>query len=246
MRSDSFRASVSSALRSKGGSEQHLDELARDRAGELLANGAVEYDDTAEGGDGIRRERFRVRVLDRLRDGDSARVRVLHDHARRAAQLRGEEPRGGEVVQVVERERLALMLLDVREQVRSRASLRVVRGALVRILPVRELKHAFERRNERLREDLAPLEPARDRRVVGRRPRERNRGEAPAQVGRREHAVRPTAPRAPARNPADDRPRRRDAKLFAAARSNAGPPMSIISTSPSSSSSGRSTASSKG
>ena len=75
----------------ESGSEQHLDELLGECRGELLANRAVQDDDAAEGRDGIRGERLRVRLLDRLRDGDSARVRVLHDHARRPVELGREQ-----------------------------------------------------------------------------------------------------------------------------------------------------------
>ena len=46
---------------------------------------------------------------------------------------------GVEVEQVVERQLLAVVLLDLRQQVRPRADLRVVRGALVRVLAVAQV-----------------------------------------------------------------------------------------------------------
>ena len=67
----------------------------------------------------------------------------------------------------------------------SGAALGVVRRRLVRVLAVGELEHPIERRDEGLREVVAPLEPARDRRLVCGRPRERNRGEPSAKLLRR-------------------------------------------------------------
>ncbi len=116
---------------------------------------------------------------------------MLDDHARRAVELGGEQPRSGEVVQVVEGERLAAELLDEREQVRARPTLCVVRGCLVRVLPVGQLERAIEGRNESLGEVVATLEPARDRRVVRGRARERDGREPPAQLQRRRPASGP-------------------------------------------------------
>ena len=98
---------------------------------------------------------------------------MLDDHAGRQRELAREQARGGEVVEVVERERLAVQLLDAREQMRAAAALRVVRGALVRVLAVREVEHLLEREHERLGERLAVGEPRRDRGLVrgGRRER---------------------------------------------------------------------------
>ena len=90
---------------------------------------------------------------------------MLDDHGGGAFQLEQEQPPGGEVGEVVERERLALELLDAREDVRPRAALGVVRRALVRVLAVRELHHAVEDRHVRLGEHLVLAEPARDRAV---------------------------------------------------------------------------------
>ena len=96
---------------------------------------------------------------------------------------------GVEVEQVVERDLLAAELRDHREQVRARPDLRVVGGALVRVLAVRELEHLLERAHEQRREVLSLLlEPARDRRVVAGRVGERLGGEVLAR-GRRQAAV---------------------------------------------------------
>ena len=109
---------------------------------------------------------------------DPAGIRVLDDHAGRERELRGEQPRGGEVVEVVVRELLPVQLLDAREQVHARACLRVERAALVRVLAVREVEHLREGRDDLLGERLDVREPARDRRLVGRRRRERDGREA--------------------------------------------------------------------
>ena len=89
-----------------------------------------------------------------------------------------EEARRREIVQVVERERLALKLVDERQQMCPCATLRVERGALVGVLTVREVESPFERRNERLRERFVALEPPRDRGFVRGRARERDRRKA--------------------------------------------------------------------
>jgi hypothetical protein len=122
---------------------------------------------------------------------------VLDDHARRQRELAQQEPRGREIVQVVERQRPAGTLLDTREQVDSGARLRVVRRALVRVLAVRELVHLRKRGDEHVRERIDLGEPARDRHLVRSRRRERVGGERPAHLERdraalanlREHRV---------------------------------------------------------
>ena len=92
---------------------------------------------------------------------------------------REQQPRRVEVEQVVERELLAAELGDHREHVGARADLRVVGGALVRVLAVGELEHLLEGAHEQRREVLALLlEPARDRRVVARGVGERLGGQA--------------------------------------------------------------------
>ncbi len=100
----------------EAGREEHLHELTCDRDPERGRHRAVEDDDAAERRDRIGRESLRVRLLDRRRDRDPARVRVLDDRAGRKLELAKEQPRRGEVVQVVERERLAVELLDAGEK----------------------------------------------------------------------------------------------------------------------------------
>ena len=171
--------------------EQDLDELRRERLGQRRRHGPIDDDDTSVGRHRIRGESLRVRLLDRVGDGDTARVRVLHDDARRAVELSGEQPRRGEVAEVVERQLLPLMLHDEAEEMRARATLGVVGRALMRVLSVRQLAHAVERRHERLREAGVALEPARDRRLVRGRSRERDRREPSPKLGRRRAAPRP-------------------------------------------------------
>ena len=110
---------------------------------------------------------------------------MLDDHAGRERELRGEEPPGGEVVEVVVRELLPVQLLDAREQVHARSGLRVEGAPLVRVLAVREIEDLRERRDELLWERLDVREPARDRRLVGRRRRERDGREASARLERK-------------------------------------------------------------
>ena len=130
------------------GCKQDLDELLCQRLGERRADRAVEDDDTSVRGERIGRKRLRVRLLDRPRDTDPARVRVLHDHARRPLELGRQQARRREIVEVVERERLSLELVDERKKMRASASLRVVGRRLVRVLSVREHELAVERRDE--------------------------------------------------------------------------------------------------
>ena len=107
---------------------------------------AVEDDDPAVRRDGSEASALVVRLLERRADGDAARVRVLDDHARRAASnSRSEQPRAGEVVEVVERELLAVQLLDAREQVPARAALGVVRARAGAGSRRSEVEHLLER-----------------------------------------------------------------------------------------------------
>ena len=109
---------------------------------------------------------------------------MLHDDAGRHGELAYEEPACGEVVEVVERERLAVQLLDAREQMPPRSRLGVEGGALVRVLSVGQVEHLLERQHERLGERFAVGEPGRDRRLVRRGRRERLRGQLAPRVER--------------------------------------------------------------
>ena len=191
--------------------------------------GRLSAHDHAERRERIGRERALVRLLDRRRDRDAARVRVLDDHAGRQRELAQQHQRAGEVVQVVERELAAVQLLDVREQRPARADLAVVRRALVRVLAVREVLHLLERERQRVRQALAFGEPARDRGLVRRALRERDRGElvAASPCETAPCSRRSASTRAYCSGPETGAT---CAKFFAAARSIDGPPMSIIST----------------
>ena len=90
------------------GREEELDELLDERLCQRGGDRTVHDHDAAVGRDGIGRERLRVRLLGRVPDGDSAGVRMLHDHARRPVELGCEEPSGGEIAEVVERQLLPL------------------------------------------------------------------------------------------------------------------------------------------
>ena len=125
-----------------------------------------------------------------------------------------------------------MQLLDPREQVAPRALLGVVRGALVRVLAVRQVGDLLERGHERLREGLALAEPAGDRRLVGGGRGEGLGGELAARLERQLAVLAQLVEHEPV--PVGPRHRRTCAKFFAAARSIDGPPMSIISTASSS------------
>src|SRR5437660_4631424 len=103
-------------------------------------------------------------------DRDAARIRVLDDHRRGQSELAEHAARALEVDEVVVRQLLASELLDLREQVAPRADLAVVRGGLVWVLAVREVRHLAERERELVGEPLGVPEPVGDRRLVhGRR-----------------------------------------------------------------------------
>ena len=94
------------------GCEQHFDEMLGESRPERRADGSIDNDDTAVRRDRVGGERPLVCLFDRVGDSDPARIRVLHDHARRTVELETQKACGGEVVEVVERERLAVELLD--------------------------------------------------------------------------------------------------------------------------------------
>ena len=170
---------------------------------------------------------MRVGLLDRRAEAHAARVAVLDDRAGRQAELL-DEPRGGvDVEQVVERELLAAVLRDHREQVTPGAGLVVVRRRLVRVLAVGEVRDLDEVHQQPLGQRLALGEPVRDRGVVAGGVRERLGGEL-ALASRCRRRPTPRSRRAGSRS---DRGRTTHTApwFFAAARIIAGPPMSIAS-----------------
>ena len=126
----------------------------------------VESEHHPVGGDRIRVVGSAERVLDRARDGDSGRVRMLDDDRRGQLELAEQPPGRREVVQVVERELLTVQLVDPGEEMPPRALLDVVRGTLVGILPVREVGGLREAGDEAVGERLASQKPGRDRSLV--------------------------------------------------------------------------------
>ena len=103
---------------------------------------------------------------------------MLDDHAGRLVEVARDRARRVEVDDVVERQLLAVVLLDSRQDVRAGAHLGVVRGALVRVLAVGQVGDLLVGANVQRREVLGLLgEPARDRGVVARGVGERLRGE---------------------------------------------------------------------
>ena len=175
--------SSSSAAVVVAGREEHLDELLDELLGEREVDRAVDDDDPAERAHRVGGEGALVGVEPRPPDGRAARVVVLDDHARRDLELARDPPRAVEVEQVVERELLAVVLLDHRQHVHPRADLRVVRGALVRVLAVREVDDLLVGADVEVREVLGPLgEPAGDARVVARGVGERLGGERLARL----------------------------------------------------------------
>ncbi len=109
---------------------------------------------------------------------------MFHDHAGGHRELLREGPGGRQVGEVVERQGVALQLVDAREDVAAGSGLRVQGGALMRVLAVREVEHLFERRRNRARALLAAGEPRSDGGLVGGRRREGLGGEAAPGVER--------------------------------------------------------------
>ncbi len=176
IRIEGLRCRISSAPCLVGGREQDLDEL----LGQPLRGGRVdrpvEGDHAAERAQRIGRERALVRLQSGGTDRRAARVVVLEDHARRLVEVAHDRARRVEVEQVVERQLLAVVLLDHRQQVHPRADLLVVRRPLVRVLAVGQVGDLLVGAHEQRREVLGLLgEPARDRGVVARRVGERLR-----------------------------------------------------------------------
>ena len=164
------------------GREENLDELVGELQAERVVDLAVHDDDAPVGRGRVRRKRLVVRLLEGCADRDAARVRVLDDDAGGQRELAHEQPARGQVVQVVERERLAVQLLRTRQQMRPRAALGVVRGTLVRVLAVREIDDLLERDDEGLGERLSLREPRCDCGFVRRGRRESLGGELSARL----------------------------------------------------------------
>src|SRR5919109_1562472 len=87
-------------------SDHDLDEALGQLPAEVGTHGTVEREDHAVRGHRIGVVRPAERVLERARDRDPRRVRVLDDHGRRQLELAEEPPRGRQVVEVVERQLL--------------------------------------------------------------------------------------------------------------------------------------------
>ena len=107
---------------------------------------------------------------------------MLDDHAGGHGELFHKPPRGREVVQIVEGERPTADLPDTREHVPAEARLRVVGGALMRVLAIGEVHDLLERHDQRLRERLPVGEPGRDSGLVPGRIRERLSRQRPARA----------------------------------------------------------------
>src|SRR5213595_3702747 len=104
-----------------------------------------------------------VCLLDRARDGDAARIRMLDDRARRQRELAEQQTGRREVEQVDQRELFPVEVLDPREQMHTRSLLRVVGASLMGVLAVAEVRHLREGGDESLRKRLDVSEPIRDR-----------------------------------------------------------------------------------
>ncbi len=92
-----------------------------ERLRERKVDGAVEGDHAAVGALRVAREGAFVGLADAVADGAAAGVVVLDDRARGLGELLDELARRAEVEQVVERQLLAVQLLDALQQVRGGA-----------------------------------------------------------------------------------------------------------------------------
>ena len=124
--------------------------------GRRLVDPAVEGDDAAEGAERVAREGALVGLQRGRAERRAARVVVLDDHARGDLELAHHGARRVEVQDVVVGDLLAVVLLDLRQHVHARADLRVVGGALVRVLAVGQVDDLLEGAHEQRREVLAP------------------------------------------------------------------------------------------
>ena len=177
--------SISSASSVKDGAMMTSQNCFSSASANAGVDRAVDADDAAEGRHRVARERRAVGLEHRAADGDAARVVVLDDRARRQLELLRQQARGVEVEHVVERQLLAAELADHREHVHARAGLRVVGGALVRVLAVREVGDLLVGVQQQRREVVLLLdEPARDRAVVAGGVGERLGGERLARAER--------------------------------------------------------------
>ena len=132
---------ASTAPGSKSGACRTSTNCSAIRFTQLRGHGTVDCADHPERGQRVGRQRPLVRSLDRRRHRELPGVRVLDDHARRQRELAEQKQCAGKVVEVDERQRPAVELLDLREEVAPRAKLPVVGRALVRVLSVREIEN---------------------------------------------------------------------------------------------------------
>ena len=93
------------------GREQHVDEPFRERFAQLGGDGPVDHADHPKGGNRIGCERALVRLFDRARDGNAARIRMLDDHAPWQGELAQQQARRREVEQVDQRQLLPVQML---------------------------------------------------------------------------------------------------------------------------------------
>ena len=161
--------------RRSAGANTHLDEVLGQRLGQRHADRAVEDDHAAE-------RRLRDRSAKAFAKASSMRAPMATPHGLVCLMIthagsvelaqRCRAPRR-DVGDVVERQPLAAVLVHHRQHVPAGAALRVVRGALVRVLAVAAARRAAISTNRRLRERRRRLgEPVGDRRVVARGVRE--------------------------------------------------------------------------
>jgi len=159
IRIDGLAVRISSALEAY--------ELVRQPLGGGGVDRLVERDDAAEGAQRVGRKRALVGLQRAGAERDAAGVVVLDDDARGLGEIAHEAARGVEVEQVVERQLLAVMLLDHRQHVHPRADLVVVGGPLVGVLAVGQVDDLLVGAHVQRREVLGCLgEPARDGGVV--------------------------------------------------------------------------------
>ena len=213
------------------------DDDVRLRSGDhALGSGAVdrtvERDDPAERGQLVGLERALVGGRGVGGDGDAARVGVLDDGARRrVAEVVRELPGRLGVVVVEIREREAAVLGDGVPP-RGGAGAAVARRLLVRVLAVSQLVvGSLEREDEMARQQLVAFEPADDGGVVRGGVRERLEGETPAGLVGRARRRGPRSSPSTASYCSGLVTTPTQAWFFAAARTMAGPPMSMVSMS---------------
>src|SRR5882672_3660112 len=148
-----FRREQRTGVLRDAGREDHLDELPfQNRGRGRSVKAAIERDDPAEGGSGVRAIREAVRVGDALRQRNTARIGMLHDDAGRCLELPHALECGIAVRDIVVRKLLPLDLSRLRDRGADGARIPVERRLLVGVLAIAQIALLTKRKIQIVRE----------------------------------------------------------------------------------------------